>query len=72
MLFTMGDAKTDDEATFDYTIEDGPSTLMGKTHILVVEFPDDCDEECFLLAVKHYIKAQSQNLRNIQDGVAGH
>lgn len=64
-------AKTDDEVTFDYTIEDGDGQ-SGRTHILVVSFPEDCDEECFLLALKQYYRAQSQNLKNISDGTAGH
>lgn len=47
-----------DEVTFDYTIEG-----KGKTHILIVEFPEACDEECFLITLKAYLRAQSENLK---------
>jgi hypothetical protein len=47
-----------DEVTFDYSID-----KSGKTHMLVVHFPDDCDEECFLISLKAYLNAQSENLK---------
>lgn len=66
----MGKTKSEakDEVEFDYSIENrGP--LKGKTHILVVQFPDECDEECFLISLKAYLKAQSENMRR-QDSKA--
>lgn len=48
-----------DEVTFDYTVEN-----KGKTHILVLEFPEFCDEECFLISLKAYIQAQNQRLKD--------
>lgn len=49
-----------DEVAFDYSTEN-----EGRTHILVCEFPDFCDEEGFLMALKSFLKAQNENLRNI-------
>lgn len=46
-----------DECIFDYTIEN-----KGRTHILVVEFPDTVDEECFLISLKAYLRAESERL----------
>lgn len=56
----MSKADDLDEVTFDYNIDNN-----GRTHILIVEFPDFCDEECFLIALKAFLKAQNENLRNI-------
>lgn len=50
-----------DEIIVDYSIEN-----KGRTHILVVEFPDSCDEESFLISLKAYLRAQSENLRRIE------
>lgn len=50
-----------DEVEFDYNIQN-----QGKTHILVVEYPEGCDEECFLITLKAYLRAQSENLRRRQ------
>lgn len=60
-------AEETDEVSADYTIENG-----GRTHILVLDFPDPVDEECFLLSLKTYMKAQSNNLTAIQDGKKNH
>lgn len=49
-----------DEVAFDYSTDNG-----GRTHILVAEFSDFCDEEDFLIALKSFLKAQNENLRNM-------
>lgn len=49
-----------DEVAFDYSTEND-----GRTHILVAEFHDFCDEEEFLIALKSFLKAQNENLRNM-------
>lgn len=49
-----------DEVAFDYSTENN-----GRTHIVVAEFHDFCDEEAFLIALKSFLKAQNENLRNM-------
>lgn len=56
-----------DEVTADYTIENG-----GRTHILVLDFPEGVDEEVFLISLKAYMRAQSDNLKAIYAGKKGH
>lgn len=58
------DPKDCDAVSFDYSIEN-----KGKTHLLVIEFPEPCDEENFLIILKAYVGAQSENLRRIYAGV---
>ncbi len=53
-----------DEVTVDYSVEN-----KGKTHILVMEFPEFVDEECFLISLAAYVKAQSRHLKDLEDGV---
>ena len=46
-----------EEVIFDYTISN-----QGRTHVLVVTFPEGCDEGRFLISLKSYLRAQSENL----------
>jgi coenzyme F420-reducing hydrogenase gamma subunit len=60
-----------DEVSVDYTIEGcapGRDDL-GTTHILVVHFPEPCDELCGLLALKNFLKSRSQQIRNKEKGI---
>lgn len=56
-----------DEVSFDYTVEND-----GKTHILVVDFPESVDEEAFLIALKAYMNAQNDALRKFYDSGGGY
>lgn len=56
-----------EEVQFDYQI-----TNDGRTHILVVDFPEGCDEESFLIILKAYYRAQSENISRIQSGLSYH
>ena len=64
MIFMKSLAEELDEITYDYSIEN-----KGKTHMLIVEFPEPCDEECFLIALKAYFKAQNENLQRCYAGI---
>ena len=50
-----------DEVSFDYDIQN-----EGTTHILIVQYPEACDEECFLITLKAFLKAQSERIRQRQ------
>lgn len=50
------------EVTFDYTDQND-----GKTHLLVVEFPEGVGERAFLIALKFYLTAQHKAMqRNVK------
>jgi hypothetical protein len=53
-----------EEIQFDYSTDN-----EDRTHILVVAFPEACDEECFLIALKAYLRAQSENLKRHYDKI---
>lgn len=58
-----------DEVTFNYSIENHEprEPEFGRTHILVVDYPESCDEECFLISLKAYLRARSESLRMMYD-----